>query len=195
MSIFTNLGFGRLLNNTDGAFSMPATGRIEDDWGPANFDVRRRLNVSWSSQQLRSLNVNLNLNVASAPPYTIKTGFDTNGDLVFTDRPDGVGRNSARGSGQYTMNGNFSYSWQFGKPVERTGGIAFRSDGGALAASQAAAQTAGRYRLSLNANVQNLTNHANLIGYNGTMTAGQFFGRPTGFSGTRKIDIGLGLSF
>jgi hypothetical protein len=138
--------------------------------------------------------MNLNLNVSSAPPYTIKTGFDTNGDLALTDRPAGVGRNSARGSGQYTLNGNFSYGWQFGKPVERTGGIAFRSEGGALAASQAAAQTAGRYRLSLNANVQNITNHGNLIGYSGTMTSINF-GRPTAIAGTRKIDIGLGLSF
>ena len=194
MSVFTNLGLGRSLNNTDGAFSMPATGRIEDDWGPAQFDVRRRFNASWSSQQLRNLNVNLNFNMSSAPPYTIRTGVDTNGDLAFTDRPAGVGRNTARASGQYSMNGNFSYGWQFGKPVERSGGITFRSEGGALAASQAGSQTAGRYRLSLNANVQNLTNHANLFGYSGTLTSSNF-GRPTGVLGTRKVDISMGLSF
>ena len=39
MSLFANVFLGRSLNNTDGAFSMPATGRIEDDWGPANFDI------------------------------------------------------------------------------------------------------------------------------------------------------------
>ena len=33
---------------------------------------------------------------ASAPPLTIRTGTDDNGDLVFNDRPAGVGRNSAR---------------------------------------------------------------------------------------------------
>ena len=85
-----------IANNTDGPFSMPATGRIEDDWGPASFDVRRRFNVGWSSQQLRNFNANVNFNASSAAPYTIRTGLDTNGDLLFTDRPDGVGRNSAR---------------------------------------------------------------------------------------------------
>ncbi len=194
MSIFTNVGLGRNLNNTDGAFSMPATGRIEDDWGPANFDIRRRLNLGWSSQELRNLSVNLNLNAASAPPYTIRTGVDTNGDLAFTDRPAGVGRNSARGSGQYTLNGNFSYGWNFGKPVERTGGISIRSDAGGLAGSQAAAQSQGRYRFTINANIQNLTNRGNLIGYVGTLTS-PFYGRPTGVSPTRKIDIMMGLSF
>ena len=194
MSIFTNVYFGRLLNNTDGAFSLPATGRIEDDWGPSNGDVRRRMNIGWSSQQLRGLNMNINVNASAAPPYTLRTGADTNGDLLFTDRPAGVGRNTARGSGQWTVNGNFSYGWTFGKPVERAGGISIRSDAGGLTASQGAASTQGRYRLSLNANVQNLTNHHNLIGYTGVINSPNF-GKPTSFQGTRKIDFGLGLSF
>ena len=88
----------------------------------------------------------------------------------------------------------FSYGWAFGKQVERGGGINIRSEGGALAVSQAAAQSAGRFRLSLNVNVQNLTNHGNLIGYSGTQTSSNF-GRPTSVAGTRKVDIGLGLSF
>jgi hypothetical protein len=194
MSLFTNVFLGRTMNNTDGAFTMPATGRIEDDWGPSSGDVRSRVNIGWSSQQLRGLNANINVNASTAPPYTIRSGFDTNGDLAFTDRPDGVGRNTERGSGQWTMNGNFSYSWLFGKPVERAGGISIRSEGGGLTASQGAASTQGRYRLSLNASVQNLTNHHNLIGYIGTRTADRF-GQPSSFSGTRKIDFGLSLSF
>ncbi|HWK09484.1 MAG TPA: hypothetical protein VNR64_05505, partial [Vicinamibacterales bacterium] len=194
MSIFTNGFFGRTLNNTDGAFSLPATGFIEDDWGPSNGDVRSRFNIGWSSQQLRNLNMNINVNAATAPPYTIRTGLDTNGDLVFTDRPQGVGRNSERGSGQWTVNGNFSYGWTFGKPVERAGGISIRSDAGGLTASQGAASTQGRYRLSLNANVQNLTNHHNLIGYISSLRSDKF-GQPSSFQGTRKIDFGLNLSF
>jgi hypothetical protein len=194
MSIFTNVFLGRSLNNTDGAFSLPATGRIEDDWGPAAFDVRRRFNMGWSSQQLRNLNMNINVNMSSAPPYTLRTGVDTNRDLLFTDRPEGVGRNTERGSGQWTINGNFNYGWTFGKPVERAGGIQLRGDAGGITASQGAASTQGRFRLSLNASIQNITNHHNLIGYTGTITSPNF-GRPTGFSGTRKIDFGLGLSF
>jgi carboxypeptidase family protein len=194
MSVFMNLGLGRLLNNTDGAFSLPATGRIEDDWGPASFDIRRRFNVNLSSSQLRNFNANLNFNVSSAQPYTIRTGVDTNGDLLFTDRPAGVGRNSARGAGQWNLNGFFTYSRQFGKPVQLPGGINFRSDGGALTASQGAASSAGRFRLSFNASIQNITNHGNLGGYIGTVTS-PGFGRPSIIVGTRKVDFGVGLSF
>jgi hypothetical protein len=144
---------------------------------------------------LRNLNANINVNLSSAPPYTIRTGVDDNGDLVLNDRPAGVGRNTLRGSGQWTINGFFSYGWTFGKPVERPGGISIGAgSGGGLAVSQAAAQSTGRFRLSLNVNVQNLTNHGNLIGYSGTLTS-DFFGRPTSVLGTRKVDIGLGLSF
>src|SRR5262249_19724005 len=158
-----------------------------DDWGPAQSDVRRRFNGGWSSQQLRSFNVNLNVNAASAPPYTIRSGFDTNGDLIFNDRPFGVGRNSARGSGQVSMNGFFTYFWQFGKPVTMPGGVSIRSEGGALTASQGTAQSTGRYRLSLNVNVQNITNHANYTGYVGTITSRTLFGKPQTVLSTRKI--------
>ena len=194
MSLFTNVTLGRMQNNTDGAFSMPATGRIEDDWGYANGDARARFHAGWSSQQLRNLNVNLNVNASTATPYTIRTGVDTNRDLLFTDRPEGVARNTERGSGQWTMNANVSYGWQFGKPVERAGGVQLRGDAGGISATQGASTTAGRYRLSLNANIQNLTNHHNLMGYSGVLTS-RSFGQPTGFTGTRKIDFGLGLSF
>jgi hypothetical protein len=194
MQLFANLGFNRALNNTDGAFSTPATGRIADDWGPSNFDIRRRFNLGWSSSQLRNFTMNLNFNASSAAPYTIRSGVDTNGDLVFNDRPDGVGRNTARGSGQWNMNGFFTYVRTFGKPVQTPGGINFRSEGGGLSATQGAASTQGRYRLSFNVQVQNLTNHGNLAGYIGTITSSGF-GRPSIVVGTRKIDVGMGISF
>jgi hypothetical protein len=194
LNIFANFMIGRALNNTEGPFSMPATGLLADDWGPSNFDIRRRMNINVSSSQLRNFNANINLNVSGAAPYTVRTGTDDNRDLVFNDRPAGVGRNTLRASGQWTVNGFFNYGWQFGKPVERAGGISIRSEAGGLAVSQAAAQSAGRYRLSLNVSVQNLTNHGNLTGYSGTLTSGKF-GQPTSVAGTRKVDIGLGLSF
>jgi hypothetical protein len=194
MQLFTNLSFNRSHNNTDGAFSPPATGNLADDWGPSNTDIHRRFNLGWSSSQLRNFQANINLNASSAPPYTIRTGLDTNHDLVFNDRPDGVGRNTARGSAQWTMNGFFSYGWQFGKPVQMPGGVNFKSEGGALTAMQGAGSSAGRFRLSVNVNVQNLTNHSNFGGYIGTLTSNAF-GQPTIVTGVRRIDIGMGISF
>jgi hypothetical protein len=194
MNVFTNLSLGRSLNDTDGAFNTPATGNIADDWGPASNDVRRRFNVNWSSQQIRNTNFSMNFNSASAPPYTIRSGVDSNGDLILNDRPLGVGRNTARGSGYWTLNGFFTYTWQFGKPVTTPGGISLRSDGGALSVGSAAAQAQGRFRLSLNINAQNLTNHANYTNYVGTITSPQF-GQPLQVLNTRKFDLGLGFSF
>ncbi len=194
MQLFANLSFSRTRNDTDGPFSTPTTGNLLDDWGPSANDIHRRFNINWSSTQLRNFTANLGLNASSAPPYTIYSGFDTNGDLVFNDRPAGIGRNSARGSAQWTMNGFFTYGWQFGKPVQMPGGINLRTEGGALTAAGGSASTAGRFRVSLNVNVQNLTNRSNLGGYVGTITSGAF-GQPTVVLGTRKIDVGLGFSF
>jgi len=194
LNVFTNLSLGRVRNNTEGAFNTPATGSIADDWGPSNQDVQRRFNLGLNSSQLRNFNANLNLNLSSASPYTLRTGFDDNGDLVFNDRPAGVGRNTLRATSQLTVNGFFTYGWTFGKPVERTGGINIRSEGGGLAVSQAAAQRDGRFRVSLNVNVQNLTNHGNLIGYSGVIPSDNFM-KPTSVLGTRKVDIGIGFSF
>jgi hypothetical protein len=74
------------------------------------------------------------------------------------------------------------------------GGINFRSEGGALAASQGAATNAGRYRLSFNCQIQNITNHGNLGGFVGTLTSPNF-GKPLAINGVRRIDFGIGLSF
>jgi hypothetical protein len=194
MSVFTNMYFGRSYNNTDGAFSLPATGNFQDDWGPAAFDIRNRFNVSWSNQQLRNLNMNINLNASTSQPYTIRTGYDTNGDLSFNDRPEGVGRNTQRAAGQWTTNANVSYGWSFGKAVERAGGITLRGDAGGISASQGASTTQGRYRLSLNVNVQNMFNHHNPSGFDFNL-ASPSYGLPTNYVGTRKVDIGLSLSF
>ncbi|MGH9411647.1 MAG: hypothetical protein ACRD1V_19605, partial [Vicinamibacterales bacterium] len=192
--LFGNLGFGRTVNDTDGAFTPPATGTLADNWAPVNNDVRRRFNVSINSSQLRNLNASFNFNAASAPPYTILTGIDNNGDLIYNDRPAGVGRNSARASGQWTLNSYWTYNLQFGKPTRLPPGISITSGAGGLDVRQGAAQSAGRYRMFIYVNAQNMTNHQNLAGYSGTITS-PFFGIPTLAQNPRKIDIGLGLNF
>ena len=48
-----NYGFGKQENNTDGAFSVPATGSLVSEWGPATFDVRHRVNGFFTLQWLK----------------------------------------------------------------------------------------------------------------------------------------------
>ena len=194
LTLFSNTAFGRMENDTDGAFTPPATGALADNWGPASNDIHRRFVASLNSTQLRNLSASLNFNAVSAPPYTILTGHDDNGDLIFNDRPAGVGRNSARASGFWTLNSYITYSLQFGKAVTLPPGIGITSGAGGLAVTQGAAQAAGRYRMFVFVNAQNMTNHQNLGGYSGVMTS-PFFGRATLAQNPRKIDLGLGLSF
>ena len=54
-----------------------------------------RLNLGVNTGVLKNLNVNVNLFASTGTPYTITTGKDDNGDLVFNDRPAGVGRNTS----------------------------------------------------------------------------------------------------
>jgi hypothetical protein len=51
----------------------------------------------------------------------------------------------------------------------------------------------GRYRMSINFQVQKLTNRANYIGYSGVLTS-PFYGRPTQAQNARRM-MGFGLGF
>jgi hypothetical protein len=52
----------------------------------------------------------VSLNQQSALVYTKTTGLDDNGDGLFNDRPEAVGRNTLRGDDQWTLSGYVSYA-------------------------------------------------------------------------------------
>jgi hypothetical protein len=190
-----NYAYGQMENDTDGAFGLPATGRLADEWGPSPQDVRHRFNAFVNTSALKNLSASFYLMGSGASPYTIRTGRDDNGDLVFNDRPEGVGRNGARARGQFTASANFVYTIPFGKrTVALPPGITISMAGGAPSVSTFANPDAARYRLMLTCSVNNFTNHRNYGGFSGTMTS-PFFGKPTMVMGTRKVDLGVGFSF
>jgi hypothetical protein len=218
VSVFANYTLASLRNNTDGAFSVSPTGTLDTEWGPAasggggggfgNFvpgvisfgsgatsvDVRHRGNFSVNNQIVRNLLLAVTVNANSAPPYTVLTGLDANGDGIFNDRPAGVGRNTMRASGQITVNTMFGYLFTFGRASSSLPpGIGVFGQG---AAAQVRTVDLGnaKYRVQLYVQAQNLTNERNYLGYSGTLTS-PFFGQPTAVSGMRKIDIGLSVSF
>ncbi len=192
-TLFLNYQLASLQNNTDGPFSIPATGSLAGEWGPAATDVRQRLNVTLNNQIVRNLLVSLNLNASTGPAYTELTGVDNNGDGVFNDRPVGVGRNTLRASGQTNVNFRVGYQFAFGRRAPLPPGIGVFGGGGA-AQVRTFDQGNARYRVQLLVQAYNLTNHVNYLGYSGTLTS-PFFGQPTAVSGMRKIDFGLSLSF
>jgi hypothetical protein len=215
-TVFANYTLSSLQNNTDGPFSPPPTGTLATEWGPGSggsgssgtnipgliafggapttVDVRHRLNANVNNQVVRNFTLSIGVNASSAPPYTLLTGEDTNGDGIFNDRPAGVGRNTLRASGQITLNMFAGYNFAFGHasaPLPPGIGV-FGS--GAAAQVRSVDLGPARYRLQVFVQAQNLTNEANYLGYSGTMTS-PFFGKPTAVSGMRKIDFGINFGF
>ena len=107
--------YGQNFDNTDGAFVIPASIILANEWGPTAFDRRHNMHIALTSTAAAQLQRAHRINGSSAPPLTIRTGTDDNGDLVFNDRPEGVGRNSARTIGTWNTSANFGYSFTLGK--------------------------------------------------------------------------------
>jgi hypothetical protein len=195
LSISGFYGYGRNSDNTDGAFAIPASVNLEDEWGPAAFDRRHNSFVAITSNALRNFSARLAFNGTSAPPLTIRTGFDDNGDLVFNDRPVGVGRNSARTRGTWNSSANFGYSFTLGKKqVTSGGGVQIMGSPAGLTVNPTGAQTTPRYRLNIGLSVQNLLNQPAYSGFSGIMTS-PFFLQPTSASGVRRVTFNTSVSF
>ena len=192
-----NYTLGKSENDTDGAFAVPATGSLAAEWGPAQNDVRHRLGAFFGANWFRPFNANLNLNFSSGSPYTIRTGFDDNGDQIFNDRPAGVGRSSLRGDTSVTLNGFFIYNIPIGQkklgPMP-PGIFIMGSPGGNFNVQTMSADALPRFRVGIVVNAQNLTNRSNYAGYSGTLSS-PLFGQPTTVQGMRRIDVGLNFNF
>jgi hypothetical protein len=215
-TVFATYVLSSLQNNTDGPFSPPPTGTLATEWGPANggsgssgtnipgliafggapttIDVRNRVNVNVNNQVVRNFVLSLGLNASSAPPYTLLTGADNNGDGIFNDRPAGVGRNTLRASGQVTVNMFAGYNFAFGRSSAPLPPGIMVNGSGASAQVRTVDLGPARYRLQFFVQAQNLTNEANYLAYSGTLTS-PFFGKPTTVSNMRKIDFGINFGF
>jgi hypothetical protein len=186
------LGFGR--NNSEGAFSVPPTGDLHLEWGPTNNDVRHRLNIQFNNQIIKGLGIGLGFNASSGTPYTLRTGTDDNADLIFNDRPAGVGRNTERADYHATLSLNVSYNWTFGPPPTAPPGIGVFIGGAGSAPEIRTFEQPGRYRIGFFVFANNLTNRANYTGYSGTITS-RFFREPTSVASTRRVEAGLNFGF
>ncbi len=182
-------------NNSDGAFAVPATGDLSTEWGASG--GRGSLQVSLSSAMFRNVNFNWFIFQQADSPLTIRTGTDDNRDLIFNDRPVGVGRGTARVPGTMSSSMNISYSFGFGQATTASpGGIMITSMGGVEGVRTQAmpSMAAPRYRINLSVSINNPLNRPNYVGYSGVMTS-PFFLKPTQATGVRQINFNAGLSF
>jgi len=184
-------------NNIQGPFVPPPTGSLADDWGPAQNDIRQRMNFSINTTALKNVSVNFNVNALAPPPYSLLTGVDTNGDLIFNDRPAAVGRNTLRGRGQRTLNMFVNYSLALGRRPEGSAGgvtVTRRGEEGAMMNVQMSPPDDARYHINFTVQALNLTNRANYTGYIGTVTS-KLFGEPTTVNNMRKIEFLMNFQF
>lgn len=191
-TLFLNYTISNNRNNSDGAFGVPPTGDLGTEWGPSNNDRRHRFGINYNNQIIKNLGVGIGMNMTSGTPYTIRTGFDDNGDLIYNDRPASVGRNTLRAEGSLSVNLNVNYNWQFGPPAGGPPGIGVMVNGGN--AEVRTFDAPSRFRIGVFLFAQNLTNHANYTGYSGTMTS-PFFMQPTAVQQTRRVEAGLNFGF
>jgi hypothetical protein len=193
--VSTFFGINRSRNNSDGAFAVPASGDLSQEWGPS-FGGLWNVSTSISTGMIKNLSVNLGVYANAGSYYTIRTGFDDNGDLIFNDRPAGVGRNTERGTAQINGEMFLNYTIGFGRQTTTPpmGGVMIMERGGAMSATMMQMPAAPRYRLNIGVIISNPTNRANYGGYNGVMTS-KLFRQPTSASGVRTIRFNMGLSF
>jgi len=208
---------GSTRNFADGATSIPSDSLNPDlDWGPSAQDVRHRIFFNLNSPIGRGVRLSLGMQGSSALPYNVTTGFDTNADTVFNDRPAGVERNSARGASQWTANVRLNKSIGLGgvragapgfpggmpPPPPPSGGVAAQrgpggpGPGGGGDGPQIMVMEGGnqKYRLDLYVNIQNAFNHVNYNAFVGNQQS-SFFGTPTSAGPARRIEIGASFGF
>jgi hypothetical protein len=198
-------------NFADSATALPSDSTNPDiDWGPSAQDIRHRLFVMLNTPVWFGVRAGLNVQFSSAAPYNITTGRDNNGDTVFNDRAEGVGRNSARGANQINANLRLNRTFAFGgagggppiiPPPPGGGGGAMnqRGPGGGPGGGDGPQMVImegvnARYRLDFYAQISNLFNHVNYNTFVGNQLS-PFFGQATSAGPARRIELGVSVGF
>lgn len=179
VALASTYGRIRAWQTGDGPFTPSPRGTLDTEWAPNADDLPYRITASFTSTQLKNLNVNLAWNGSSGAPYTVTTGVDDNRDGILNDRPLGVPLRSQRAAAQSTLNLRVSYTMM----TSAAGGGSPQGPGAPR-----------RYRVALNVSATNLTNRANYGGYSGNMESPDFL-HPTLVANPRRVDFGATIGF
>ncbi|MBA3270157.1 MAG: TonB-dependent receptor [Acidobacteria bacterium] len=202
--------YGSVRNVADSPLMLPSDSTNPDaDWGPSSMDIRHRVFFMFNTPLPYGLRGSLQTQYSSAPPYSVTTGRDENGDTVFNDRPAGVGRNGARGASQWNVNLRLTRSINLGglggdgptmlggpppaNMQQGPGGGAGAGGGGPVQMVMMDGSNA-RYRLDLYLQVFNLFNTANYNAFVGNQLS-PYYGTATSAAPPRRLEIGASLSF
>jgi hypothetical protein len=197
-----NYFWSKATNEADSAFALPANNfDLRAERGPAAGDARHRFMAMVNYQLPVNLRLGTIFQASSATPYNITTGFDNNGDTVSNDRPQGAGRNSARGTGRWDLGTRLGWGFGFGKPKESAGGggpqikVIRGGEGSDMLGAMGGMQmNTKRFRGELYVQAYNVFNHANRTNFSGVQTS-PFFGQATAALAGRRIESGMRFSF
>lgn len=196
----------------EGTGSYPRSSSDPDiDWGPADFDVRHRMNFSFvydfpraeslsgfSDVLLNGWQVNGIFTARSGLPYTVKSGTDRSLTAIGQDNADQVGDPAPPSGADETVWFNPAAFTQaalgtFGNVTRNS----FRGPGYASLDLAVAKnfKLAGRARLQFRWETFNLLNRTNFNNPNATVTAGANFGKILSAAEPRVMQFGLRFVF
>jgi hypothetical protein len=165
--------FSRASNDTSGINWYPSNqyAPLSAEWGPADFDVRHRLNLLGTLSAGRWGNLGLSARFASALPYSQIAGIDLFHTGMANARPSGVGRNTLRASAYKTVDVRWSHD---------------------ISLTEAKGEKARELTLALDA--FNVFNHPNFAGYIGNVRS-PFYLSPTTVSAGRRLQLSAEVKF
>jgi hypothetical protein len=166
-----NYTFAHAEDNSDGAFFLPVDALHPDaEWGPSSGDAHHRFGGNFSQPLFkRRVALSTYWQFASALPYTVTTGVDSNGDGIFNERPDGFTRNGARAFAQFYQGAHVG--WNLPKGVAPPG-------------------TPPKYRMQIWIEADNLFNRVNRTAISGVLTS-PYFGQAIAASQPRRLYFGV----
>ncbi|MCE5310757.1 MAG: carboxypeptidase-like regulatory domain-containing protein [Acidobacteriales bacterium] len=193
---FWSFGYtgSRSINEVDNPLSPPSTSVRRSDRGIAGDDIPHRLYGFLTLRLGNHLSLSSSFAAQSGFPYNLTTGLDDNGDNVFNDRPNGVKRNSARGTPWWSIDSRITWTTSFGEQL-RDSAATLESHPDATSSGGASAGLGSRrFVLMVYLQAFNLPNHARFSGFSGVLGS-PLYGRPTSAAAGRRVETGLRLSF
>jgi hypothetical protein len=165
--------FSRAMNDTGGINWYPSNQYAPPgaEWGPADFDVRHRLNILTTLSAGRWGNLGISGRFASGLPYTETAGIDFFHTGMANARPAGIGRNSLRTSGFSAVDVRWSHD---------------------VALTEAKGEKARELTLAVDA--FNIFNHPNFAGYVGNIRSPFYLSPTTVFPG-RRLQLSAEVKF
>jgi hypothetical protein len=165
--------FSRATNDTGGINWYPSNqyAPLGAEWGPADFDVRHRLNILTTLSAGRWGNLGVSGRFASGLPYTETAGVDFFRTGMANARPAGIGRNTLRASGFSTVDVRWSHD---------------------VALTEAKGEKARELTLAIDA--FNVFNHPNFAGYVGNVRSPFYLSPTTVFPG-RRLQLSAEMKF